>query len=137
MKKFITLCITLFGISAHAVVVIDDMMSKQDMQKTGISKLTAAEKAALEVWLEDNFTPKQQKTVPLSLSENIDSGKRLRLTDGSLYAIAPDDTDKTALWITPFPLTITESGDAEYPYLITNQVSGSKVKAKRLEPPSS
>jgi len=130
-------CLTLSCsfLAASPAITLDKTMPKDIQDSTGISKLTAAQKLALEKWLNENFTwVKAPKEKP-SLSENLDGGQKLRLSDGSLYAIAPKDTIRTALWITPFPIDITESGDPEYPCKLTNTNTNSSVFAKQLEPP--
>ena len=64
------------------------------------------------------------------LTENLYGGKNLRFSDGSLYEIAPQDMDKTSLWLTPFDVQIAESSDPAYPYTLTNPFTQQTVKAK-------
>ncbi len=70
--------------------------------------------------------------VSLYLSENIDNGKQIQLSDGSTYEIAPDDVIRSALWIFPLPIEIQASDDPDYPIKLINSNLGSSVKAKRL-----
>ena len=79
-------------------------------------------------------TPKQAE---IFLSENINSGTRLRFTDGSLYEVAPQDKSRAQFWLTPFLVQIESSGDPNYPYRITNTGTGVSVLAKQVEPPHS
>ncbi len=118
---------------------LDQLMPQDVQEKTGVSTLSPAQKKELEEWITQHFTPKAEtkENKNLYLSQNIDQGRKIRLTDGSLYEIFPSDTQYTAFWITPFPLTITPSGNPEYPWTITNKDSGTKVKARQLEPPTS
>jgi hypothetical protein len=125
-------------------IMLDDVMTPQEQQKTGINRLTPAEKQELEKWLNENFTfklpeaaaqPEPQKK-ELYLSENINNGKQLRLSDGSVYEIAPDDLVRTSFWITPFMIKIVPSQDPNYPYQIINTNTGTAVKAKQVSPPT-
>ncbi|MES2345674.1 MAG: hypothetical protein V4494_07050 [Chlamydiota bacterium] len=126
---------------AIALVDLDQMMSENEKLKTGVATMTRDQKMELALWIEENFTPKvptaptpAPSSTSLYLSENISGGKQIRLSDGSLYDISPDDTEFTAFWITPFPIAISPSGDPIYPFLITNTNTGTSVKAK-LSPP--
>jgi hypothetical protein len=124
-----------------AVVDLDQMMSENEKLKTGVAIMTRDQKMELGLWIEQNFTPKvttppapQKNSASLYLSENISGGKQIRLSDGSVYDISLDDTEFTAFWITPFPLTVEPSGDPIYPFLITNSNTGTSVKAKLANP---
>ena len=117
----------------QAQIVLDEVMSREEQKKTGVTKLTANEKIALEGWLNKNFVLKTKEEAPktqLSLSINIDHGQKLQLSDNSLWEIAPDDVSKAAVWITPFPVQISSSGDLNYPCLITDVNSGTSVRAR-------
>jgi hypothetical protein len=124
-----------------AAIILDDVMSQDEQKLTGVAKLNASEKQALEMWLNKNFILRETKQNPkqkeVYLSLNIDNGKRVLLSDNSLYEIAPSDVVTTSAWITPFPIKITQSDDPEYPYKLTNTYSGSSVKAKLIKPSSS
>jgi hypothetical protein len=135
-----------FGISAicglvfayaplHAEFLLDQVMSKEEQKETGVAKLSRNQKIALEAWLNKNFILKSkdqtsQKT-QLSLSINIDNGQKLQLSDNSIWEISPDDVSTAAVWITPFPVKITQSDDPDYPYLLVNETSGVSVKARK------
>src|SRR5579862_3339262 len=108
-----TLVLIGLGLSSlplNAQIVLDEVMSRDDQKKTGVVKLTANEKIALEAWLNKNFVLKTEEKATksgLSLSINIDHGRKLQLSDNSLWEIAPDDVSKAAVWITPFPVQIS------------------------------
>lgn len=136
------LLLSLFAVSSaplSAFYLLDDVMTREEQHRTGIDKLNAKQKMELEKWLNANFDMKSGEPEPASrqvdLSVNVNNGKRLRMSDGSLYEIAPGDVVYTALWITPFPLKITETDDPYYPYKITNTNTGRSVMAKEIEPP--
>jgi hypothetical protein len=126
---------------AMALILIDDVMTKEEKIRTGISKLNHQQILALEDWLNENFTLKtrSQDAKPaqedLYLSENLNDGKRIRLSDGSLYEVAPSDVRYSALWLTPFPLKIVNSNDPAYPYKLVNTNTGFGVKARQIEGP--
>jgi len=125
-----------FILPANAVVVLDQMMSKDEQRITGVSKLNHHQKLALEEWLNKNFVYKpnlDQYPKDLYLSENINGGAQLRLSDATLYEVAPDDIAKASLWITPFPLRVISGDDPNYPQLIINLSSGSTVKVKKID----
>jgi hypothetical protein len=111
-----------------------NQMTSEEQQKTGVSQLTPVQKKALEEWLDNHCSAQSAQNTALYLSVNIDSGKRLELSDGSIYEVAPGDTGQTSLWITPFPIRIESSTDPDYPLRLVNINSGSSVKARKLSP---
>jgi hypothetical protein len=115
-----------------ALILFDQMMTPEEQQKTGISTLTMQQKAALSQWIDDHFVAKQQKKLYLAFNRN--NGKTLQLSDGSVYDVAPEDQDTTALWITPFPIRLEPSGDPNYPIKLVNANTGEGVRAKRTSP---
>jgi hypothetical protein len=66
------------------------------------------------------------------LQENLKNGSYIRLSDGSLWNIRPEDAPITQGWITPVEINATPSGDKDYPYTLTNSLTGSSVKAKKV-----
>lgn len=125
---------------ALALYVLNDVMSKEDQQITGVDQLNANQRTALEDWLNKNFVLKteeqKQEEKVVFLSVNGQNGQQLRLSDGSLYEVAPRDRNEASSWITPFPIKISKSEDADYPYKLTNTLTSSSIKAKQLEPPT-
>lgn len=118
------------------VINLNDVMTPDEQQKTGVSQLTDAQKKELETWINQKFTLKSDKAKQVYLSENIQSGSQLRLSDGSLYEVNPADRDKASFWLTPFQVRIEPNKDPNYPYNITNTVSMVTVRAKQVEPPN-
>lgn len=118
-------------------ILLDDVMTKEEQKKTGIKKLNYAQKVALEAWLNKNFVLKTKAeviTAGLTLSINIEEGKKLELSDNSIWEVAPNDVPTAAVWLTPFPVKIAPSNDPQYPSLIINTYSGASVKARKLAP---
>jgi len=125
-------------------IVLDEVMTKEERQKTGVDRLTLAQKVELEAWLNKNFVLKPKgevKEKQLSLSINIDNGQKLQLSDNSIWEIDPTDVQTSSIWIIPFPVKLVPSNDPEYPCLIVNVNSGVSVKARKVpamgQPPSS
>ncbi len=118
----------------------DSQMSVSEMKRTGLAKLSAREKSNLNTWIEAHYTPKEiaatpkpTKNQPAYLDENLSSGHYIRLSDKSLWEIDPQDTPITQGWITPVEIQISQSSDTDYPYLLTNSLTGSSVRAKRVQ----
>lgn len=66
------------------------------------------------------------------LQESLNNGHYIRLSDNSLWEIDPKDTALTQSWITPVEIIISPSQDPNYPYQLTNTLTGSTVHAKRV-----
>ena len=127
-------------LSARATpTTLDKIMPISVQKKTGVIKLNIRQKEALADWLEHRFNIHAEMAASnpsnLSLSESINEGQVLKLTDGTYWSVDPQDTPRSAIWFIPFPIEITPSGDPDYPYKITNQSSGDFVKAQKMTPP--
>jgi hypothetical protein len=134
---FILTMLVPFFSQLHAQIILEEVMSKEDQKKTGIANLSRHQKIALEAWLNQNFilkTKEHSSQSELSLSLNINNGQKIELSDNSLWEIAPNDVSISAVWITPFPVKITPSGDPDYPCLIVNLNSGVSIKARQIPP---
>lgn len=127
-------------LQAQQQIILDEVMTRDDQKKTGVANLSRNQKIALETWLNNTFIlkPKEQAPPPtaqLSLSINIDNGQKIELSDNSIWEIAPSDVPTAAVWITPFPVKITQSNDPDYPYLLVNINNGISVKARKAQAP--
>jgi hypothetical protein len=121
-----------------AVEPLDLEMTPQDKKKTGVFKLRDNEKASLQQWIDSRY---EKRAEPLALqakpsakpflSENYYNGQYIRLSDGSLWNIRPQDTPITQGWITSVEILIAPSSDPDYPYKLTNTLTGSSVLAKK------
>lgn len=121
-------------------IQLNDVMSSAEQKKTGIYQLNDSQRQELEKWINDTFvlktaTPTTPSPAPLTLQENLQGGAQLQLSDGSVYAIAPSDQAKATFWLTPIPMTVSQSNDPMYPVLLTNTLSGVSVRAKQVKPP--
>jgi len=117
-----------------AAIAFDSAMTDEEMKQTGISKLTMPERAALQEWIEDHHTKKlvtqNKKTGPI-VHEVLKSGRFVRLSDNSLWEIEKKDTPITQSWITAVEIKVDSCGKGEFPYTLTNTLTGSVVKARK------
>lgn len=135
MKSFIfLLAIPQLLLAAEA---LDFDMNSQERKKTGVSKLSDKEKAALQQWIDNNYIKRAHplQTAEMKgrtqISENLLNGRQIRLTDGSLWNIRPKDVPITQSWITPVDILVTQSGDPDFPFKLTNSLTGSSVFAQK------
>jgi len=133
----LTLFLTLATCSLCAEVNLDQLMTPDEKKSTGVSTLTPAQKSALGGWIDQRFTMKSVKE-GLSISLNINGGKRLLLSDHTLYEVAPSDVATASAWLSPSLIQIVPSGDPNYPDKLINTDTGVGVKAKKVTatPPS-
>jgi|GEM_PF-2678699 len=119
---------------------INTHMTPTDQQNTGIEKLSPEEQKALQQWINDHHTPNspteqhKENTADLSavLSQNIANGKYIELVNDSVWKIHPDDTSTAASWISPIMINVSPNADSSWPYLLTNSVTSSKVRAQKI-----
>ncbi|MBS0625471.1 MAG: hypothetical protein JSS32_05420 [Verrucomicrobia bacterium] len=133
------LLLALLPLSLLATETLDYDMTKQERKQTGVYKLSDKEKAALQRWIDNHYEKRSQ---PLegaisgkhaTLQENLQNGKYIRLSDNSLWNVHPQDTPISQGWITPVDILVTQSGDSNYPYKLTNSVTGSSIRARHVD----
>lgn len=130
-------------------ILLDDVMTKEDQKATGVSSLTFKQRMQLEKWINDHCvmknskqpsppepSPQAQPQKDLSVALNIQGGKKIQLSDQSLWEIAPNDVPNASFWVLPIPIKLAPSNDANYPTLLINQNSGISVRARKVEQPS-
>lgn len=66
------------------------------------------------------------------LESNLQQGKILKLADGSLWEVAPQDLLISQSWILSISLSVEASDNPSYPYFLINEASGSKVHARPI-----
>jgi hypothetical protein len=116
-------------------IILDDVMTRDEQQRTGVSKMSLKQKIELENWINRTFVlknPAAEHQTALSMSININNGQKLQLSDESIWEIDPNDVPTAAVWITPFPVDLVPSKDADYPFLIVNKNTGVSVKARKI-----
>jgi hypothetical protein len=120
---------------------IDADMTASEKKRTGIHRLKAREKSALQQWVDANYErrseplPKRsapKRAVP-TIQEVIHNGSYIRLSDNTLWKIHPDDTTIALGWITPVEIIVAPSNDPEYPYTLTNSLTSSTLRAQKVD----
>ena len=127
----------LISLSAHADIILNEVMTRDVQRTTGVANLSMAQKTVLENWLNQTFVLKTAaETTPapaqVYLSINIDNGHKILLSDNSLWEISPDDVSTAATWLSPVVMQIKPSNNPDYPSLITDTASGTSVKARQI-----
>ena len=122
-----------------AFSLFDLEMTQQQKKDTGIAKLSEKERSYLQNWIDNNFNKREhsltetaQLQMPI-IEDNLNNGKHLRLSDRSLWEINLEDTLLTQSWITPVEILIMHGNDSDYPYRLTNSLTGSSVGARRIQ----
>lgn len=72
-----------------------------------------------------------QSNIHSSVSENLHGGKILVLNDKSIWIIRDQDQVIASGWIGPSDIYITKSQNPEFPFVLTNASTKSKVLAKK------
>jgi len=121
-----------------AAQAIDYDMTADEKKQTGIYKLNDKEKGALQNWIDNHYTKRSEPVKQTAqekgvLQENLKNGRYIRLSDGTLWNIRPQDTSITQSWITPAEIIVSQSGDPNYPYKLTNSLTGSSVRAQKAQ----
>jgi len=134
----------LAALNIIAAGALDTDMSAQEKKSTGIYKLNDKEKAALQQWIDANYqkkapegtsktsTPTVQGIQP-TLSENLMNSQYLRLSDGTLWNVRPEDVPIAQAWITPVPIVVSKSSNPFFPFKLTNKVSGTFILARKAD----
>ncbi len=119
-----------------AAIAFDAQMTDEEKEKTGIARLSFEERIALQDWIEERSSKKivaqGKKTGPV-LQEVLKNGRYVRLSDNSLWEIDPNDTPITQSWITAVEVKVNLNTNSEYPYNLTNTLTGSIVKARKAQ----
>jgi hypothetical protein len=97
---------------------------------TGCNKSSPQPPKKAEITLVDYPQPTQNPYSSM-ISLNLEGGKFIQLQDGTLYQIAPTDIDTASVWLTPVLITVTQSKDPNYPYILQNTQNKTQVSAKK------
>jgi hypothetical protein len=125
--------------SLSSAEILDHTMSHQERKKTGVSKLTDKEKAALQRWLDTHYEKRKSPLLQEGtdrhavLQENMCHGQFIGLSDQTLWEIYPEDVPIAQGWITPVDIIVANRDSAEYGYQLTNSLTGSCLRAKKIE----
>jgi hypothetical protein len=131
--------------SLLATEVLDFEMDPSEKKQTGVSKLNDKEKAELQCWIDTFYVRRLEPLAAKSpinkkayIEENLHSGQYIHLSDHTYWNIRLTDTPISQGWITPVEILVSQSNDPDYPYKLTNSVTGSSVLARKVDkvPPS-
>ena len=124
---------------------LDTIMTEAEQEKTGVSKLSAKEKAALEQWLTGfaitvaTKVATESATVPKAaayaatgqkhwVKSKADGGAFIQLEDGSLWQISPLDKINTMLWLPTENVVVVESSNPQYPFKLVGERDTAEAK---------
>ena len=124
---------------------LDQQMSLQEKQQTGVVNLTLKQRKALSEWIDCNYNPKQSE--PIAESKTKDqlyisiismNGKQLILSDNTRWLVYPQDVPTASLWIAAATIQIVASPDPEYPFIMKNLSTQQSIRVQKMAPaPSS
>jgi hypothetical protein len=131
--------------STKPTLSLDEVMNKADQDKTGVSKLSPKERAALEQWLTDlaiTITSKAQADVSIEsksvgyagigqkhwVKSKADGGKYIQLEDESLWEVSSIDKINKMLWLPLDDVVVVESGNPLYPYKLVGERDTAEAK---------
>lgn len=114
---------------------INDIMSLEDQKTTGVIRLTQEQKKALAEWFVKHGYFANQANVnynqSLTVSINIADGKKIVLSDNSVWDVAPEDQQMASSWLGAQPVAISSSDNTLYPFLMTNMRTNTSIKVKK------
>jgi hypothetical protein len=125
---------------------IASFMSAQELQDSGLTGLSARQRAALDQWF-GRYTKLMINTLagsgngmdyPTSKGHSIDEvcadGSIVILEDDSVWAIESTDQIDTALWLTTTDINVSHltHPNGDYKFLLTNTEDHEKAHAKYL-----
>lgn len=143
MKKILSLALLTTALSA---ATLNELMPPEVQKQTGVDRLSEEQKKALADWISTQMSQTQQNATTYSstdtqpdsieryLSENIQGGRVLRLSDNTMWEVNPDDVTISRIWLFPFPVKIEpdEVTNPAYPYKFTNLRTGTVIHVKKL-----
>ena len=123
------------GYADTTIPSINDIMTIEDQNKTGVIRLNQKQRMELAKWLMKHGYYDDEKPYEVlhgtKISLNIYDGKILQLSDNSVWEIAPEDRIISAAWLSAIPVKVTATTHPNYPYLLTNLLNNASVKAKK------
>lgn len=123
------------GYADTSIPSINDLMTIEDQNKTGVIRLTQNQKRELAKWLVAHGYYEDQKTYEVlsgpKVSLNVYGGKIIQLSDNTVWEIAPEDIKISETWLNSIPIKVTKTTNPNYPYLLINLLNKVSVKAKK------
>ncbi|MBO8131939.1 MAG: hypothetical protein H0Z29_10590 [Candidatus Marinimicrobia bacterium] len=141
---FLLECVSIAFAKNKHILRFDKLMTPEEQKRMGITKLTKSERELLEQWLTNWTLNVLVKATVRSgqtydgvggshwVSKKIDGGRFIKLEDGSLWEISPIDRINTRLWLVTEEITVIESGNPLYPYMLINSDSEDTAEAKLI-----
>ena len=126
-------------------ITFDQIFPKFAQRKMGLHKLTAAEKEALRLHVQNlliRVIEGREGSGAYAgvggghwVNKNVDSGTYMILEDGSLWKIDPIDRIDAMLWLPISDITVLKStsGSRGYNYLLVNTDDGEEAHAKYMD----
>jgi hypothetical protein len=129
---------------------LDQVMTKQDQEQTGVAKLSPKEREALEAWLTQFALRAIQAsgTAPASkpktagayagaasghwIKRIVERGKIIELEDGSLWELSSFSRVDAILWLVTEKIVVTAGDMPGYPYKLINPDGESAAEAKLI-----
>ena len=131
-------------------LTLDQIMTKADQTRTGVSRLTAAERRELEKWM-TQFAINAMKLAQGQaqgggkapgayrgganghwIKKVIERGSMVQLEDGSIWQISPLSKVDSILWLVTEQIVVTRSDNPLYPYKLINTDGKSSAEAKLI-----
>jgi|SRR5579872_1767929 len=135
-KSLLFYALTLLPLTGFAGIILDQAMTKEELEATGVSTLNPSQKITLEAWIDRHCTLKTNTNLvgqDLFVSIITSDGKKVTLSDSSTYEIAPEDMPIASSWITSSAsITVSNSNDPNYPFKLTNTLTKQDIKGKRI-----
>ena len=137
---------------AGSYLQISGFMTAQEVRATGLSSLSAAQRAALDRWF-TRYTEMVIKTARHESASTLDSsaeryatgsghwidkvsdnGAIITLEDGSMWDVSTIDQVDTALWLPVTDITVVADPHpiGEFRYVLVNTEDGEKAHAKYM-----
>lgn len=141
--KFLIIALSICSLTFAAS--LDQVMPKDVQKSTGVDKLSKKEQEALADYisqLKEEHVPatapstvdSQNPDMPkLTMRENLQGGKLLKLSDGSIWQVDPNDLNISRIWLFPFDVEITQDPHSDaYPYKMKNLSTGTIINVRKL-----
>ncbi|HEY5260362.1 MAG TPA: hypothetical protein VIJ46_06910 [Rhabdochlamydiaceae bacterium] len=115
-------------------IFLDDVMSRTKQKNTGVYNLNHNQKLLLEDWINDTFVlknaPPPMKPAMFTITENMSEGQAIKLSNGMIYEVSPEDVPVAMTWLFAFPISIQEGDDSDYPLQMTNMNTNVSINVR-------
>lgn len=137
--KYACALLCLFSSAWAELLLLDEVMSPEDQNKTGIATLSRTQRTYLEQWLNENMALASSmppaEIVTFSLNLNLQGGRVLQLSNGTLWEVNPADLLISNGWILPCTITLSPNTNSDFPFTLRNTSSKEQVRVRQAAPP--